>query len=62
MRSKILIIVPYLGVGGTISSLNAFLECVDPTVLMVHIFARRRTGAYLYRLPNCKILDENVFL
>ena len=59
---RILIIVPYFGVGGTISSLCAFLENVDPSILKVDIFARKRTGVYIDKLPNCRILPENVYL
>lgn len=59
---KILIIIPYFGVGGTTSSLNAFLDNVDPEILKVDIFARKRKGVFLERLHNCNILSENVFL
>lgn len=59
---KILIIVPYFGVGGTISSLSAFLDNVNPKVLNVDIFARKRRGEYLNKLQNCNILPENIFL
>lgn len=59
---KILIIVPYFGVGGTISSLSAFLDNVNPEILHVDIFARKRKGEYLNKLRNCTILPENIFL
>lgn len=59
---KILIIIPYFGVGGTTSSLSAFLDNVNPDILQVDIFARKRKGEYLKRLQNCNILPENVFL
>lgn len=59
---KILIIVPYFGVGGTISSLSAFLDNVNPKILNVDIFARKRKGEYLNKLRNCTILPENTFL
>ena len=59
---KILIIVPYFGVGGTISSLSAFLDNVNPEILHVDIFARKRKGEYLDKLQNCTILPENTFL
>ena len=59
---RILIIVPYFGLGGTISSLCAFLENVDPSIWKVDIFARKRTGVYIDKLPNCRILPENVYL
>lgn len=59
---NILIIIPYFGIGGTTSSLTAFLENVDPNVLKVDVFARKRTGEYLHRYKNCTILEENTFL
>lgn len=62
MRKRILIIVPYLGIGGTTSSLCAFLENINPEKLGVDVFARKRTGDYLSRLPHCTILPENIFL
>lgn len=59
---RILIIIPYFGMGGTTSSLKAFLDNVDPTELKVDIFARKRQGAYLNIYRNCTILPENFFL
>lgn len=59
---RILVFIPYLGIGGTTSSLSAFLENVDPDFLQVDVFARKRYGDFLTRLDNCTILPENVFL
>lgn len=59
---KILIIIPYFGVGGTTSSLKAFLDNVDTSQLKVDIFARKRHGVYLGAYENCTILSENFFL
>ena len=59
---KILIIIPYLGVGGTMSSLIAFLECINSDEIMVDVFARKRQGCLKDSLVNCNLLEENLFL
>ena len=61
-KKKILIVVPSFAIGGTIVSLNSLLSVIDISKYDIDIFALNRKGEYLNRLPNCKILPENLWL
>ena len=59
---RILIIVPTFGIGGTIISLHSLLSLIDGKDWHVDVFARKASGEYLEKLPNCQILPENMFI
>lgn len=59
---KILIVIPTLGIGGTTSSLESFLQHVDTNELSIDIYSRHRNGLMLDRLSNCRVLEENIWL
>lgn len=62
MPKKILIFVSSFEIGGTIVSLHSLLKAVDPSKIVVDVFARKREGPYLNKLENCRILNENYWL
>lgn len=49
-------------VGGTIVSLNSLLSKLDTQKVEVDVFARQKNGDFLNKLPNCHILEENVWM
>lgn len=59
---KILIVTPSFAIGGTNSSLFAFLSQVNREEICVDIFAMKHLGYYRDVLPNCHILNESVWL
>lgn len=61
-RMKILIIIPSFSIGGTIVSLHSLLSLMDTSKYEIDVFALSRSGEYLNRLPNCRVLSENVWL
>jgi len=48
--------------GGTIVSLYSLLSKLDTEKVEVDVFARQKQGDYLNKLPNCHILDENLWM
>lgn len=61
-KKRILIIVGSFNVGGTIVSLKSLLSKMDTRKIEADIFARQKRGDYMGKLPNCRILDENLWL
>lgn len=61
-KKRILVIIGSFNVGGTIVSLNSLLSKINPQTIEVDIFARQKQGDYLDKLPNCRILDENLWM
>lgn len=61
-KKRILIVVGAFNVGGTIVSLNSLLSKLDPLRVEVDVFARQKEGDFLNKLPNCRILDENLWM
>lgn len=59
---RILIFTPSFEIGGTNSSLLAFLSQVDSAVLDVDVFALKKDGYYKSVLPKCRILGENIWI
>ena len=60
---SILIVTPSFSIGGTNSSLSAFLSLIDPAKLKVDILAQIiHRGHYRQEFKNCHILDENVWI
>lgn len=59
---KILIIVPTFEIGGTIVSLHSLLSLIGDKDWHVDVFARKKKGEYLEKLPNCQVLPENIFV
>ena len=62
MPKKILVIINGFDIGGTIVSLYSLLSVIDTNKIKVDIFSRSNTGIYKDKLPNCRILPENVWL
>ena len=61
-KKRILIVVGAFNVGGTIVSLHSLLSKLDPLRVEVDVFARQKQGDFLNKLPNCHILDENLWM
>lgn len=61
-KRKILIIIPSFGIGGITVSLQSLLSVIDPNKVSVDVFACSRQGAFIDKMPNCRILKENVWL
>ena len=61
-KKRILIIIGSFNVGGTIVSLNSLLSKLDPQRVEVDVFARQKRGDFLNILPNCRILEENLWM
>lgn len=61
-HKKILIIIPSFSIGGTIVSLHSLLSLMDTSKYEIDVFALSRSGEYLNRLPNCRVLPENMWL
>jgi len=59
---KILIIISNFEMGGTLASLNNLLSVFDVKEVKVDVFALSQKGDFYGRLPNCTILDENMWL
>lgn len=59
---KLLIIIPSFSIGGTIVSLQSLLSLMDTSKYEIDVFALSRSGEYLERLPNCRVLPENIWL
>lgn len=59
---KILIVIPSFSIGGTIVSLHSLLSLMDTSKYEIDVFALSRAGEYLNRLPNCRVLPENMWL
>lgn len=59
---KVLFIVQNFKIGGTISSLYSLLSLVNESEVKVDVFAKMQIGEYFDSLPNCQILDENIWL
>ena len=62
MKNKVLIFISSYSIGGTISSLWSLLSVIDTNKLDVDIYVRSQVGPYEGKLPNCRVLDENVWL
>lgn len=61
-KKKILIIVPSFDIGGTIVSLHSLLSLMDISRYEIDLFALSRKGVYLDKMPNCRVLPENIWL
>lgn len=61
-KKRVLIVVPSFSIGGTIVSLHALLSLMDTSKYEIDVFALSRSGEYLERLPNCRVLPENIWL
>ena len=61
-KKKILVVIPSFSIGGTVIALHSWLSLLDTTKFEVDIFSLYRGGVYLDKMPNCRILPENVFL
>ena len=61
-KKRILIIISSFNIGGTIVSLNSLLSKLDSRRVEVDIFARLKQGDYMGKLPNCRLLDENLWM
>lgn len=61
-KKRILIILGAFNMGGTIVSLNSLLSKIDTSKIEVDVFARQKEGDFLNKLPNCHILDENLWM
>lgn len=59
---KVLIVISSFGMGGTMSSLYSLLSILDKRKVSVDLFSLVHDGEYYGRLPNCRLLDENVWL
>lgn len=59
---KILVIISSFEMGGTLASLNNLLSVLDKDDIKVDLFAMSQKGDFYGRLPNCTMLDENVWL
>lgn len=59
---KVLVVISSFGMGGTISSLYSLLSILDKRKVSVDLFSLVHDGEYYGRLPNCRLLDENVWL
>ncbi len=62
LKKQILIVVPSFNIGGTIVSLHSLLSVIDTSKYKIDIFALGRKGVYLDKIPNCRILPENVWI
>ena len=61
-NKKILIVVNNLNIGGTISSLYNLLFAIDTNRISVDVFSRNIDGSFEWKLPNCRLLPENIWL
>lgn len=61
-KKKVLIIVPSFDIGGTIVSLHSLLSLMDISRYEIDLFALSRKGVYLDKMPNCRVLPENIWL
>ena len=61
-HKHILFFVPHFNVGGMIVSLQSLLYELSAKDIKVDIFALDRSGVYIDKLPNCRILPEEVWL
>lgn len=61
-KKRILIVVGAFNIGGTIVSLKSLLSKLDPQRVEVDVFARQKQGDFLNKLPNCHILEENLWM
>lgn len=61
-KKHVLFIIGSFNIGGTIVSLNSLLSKLDTEKIEADIFARQKRGDYMGKLPNCRILDENLWL
>ena len=61
-KKKVLIVVPSFDIGGTIVSLHSLLSVIDVSKYEIDLFALTRKGVYLSKMPNCRILPENIWL
>lgn len=61
-KKHVLFIIGSFNIGGTIVSLNSLLSKLDTEKIEADIFARQKRGEYMGKLPNCRILDENLWL
>lgn len=61
-KKRILIIIGSFNIGGTIVSLNSLLSKLDSRRVEVDVFARQKQGDYMGKLPNCRLLDENLWM
>lgn len=59
MKKRLLFIITYLNTGGTVRSLQNFLNCYDSSKYDVDVFAMVHSGAYKGQLRNCKVLPPN---
>lgn len=59
---KVLIITGSFAIGGSRSSMNALLSVIDPRKVQVDVFSREHVGPLMYKLSNCTILPENIWL
>ena len=62
MKKRVLIIISSFSIGGTISSLYSLLSLIDKSKIDIDVFARSQVGPYEGKLPNCRLLDENIWL
>lgn len=61
-KKRVLIVVPSFNIGGTIVSLHSLLSLIDASKYEIDIFALNRSGIYLDKMPNCRVLPDNVWL
>lgn len=59
---QILIVVPSFAIGGTIVSLNSLLSVIDISKYKVDVMPLAPFGAYKNKLPNCRIIQDNLWL
>ena len=59
MKKRILFVITYLNTGGTVRSLQNFLNCYDASKFEVDVFSMVHSGAYKGQLCNCKVLPPN---
>lgn len=62
VKKKILFVIPSFKIGGTIVSLHSILSVIDTEKYDVSVFALNKSGNFLHKLPNCKIIPENIWL
>lgn len=58
----ILIVIPSFAIGGTIVSLNSLLSVIDASQYQIDVLPLSPFGAYKNRLPNCNIIQDNLWL
>lgn len=61
MKKKILIIASSLHIGGITISLDSLLSAIDTSKYEIDVFASH-SGYYFGKLPNCRMLCENIWL